>query len=81
MSDLVGNPEKRFSHNEALISLPYANSKVADQPAHLYSLNRSLCVCYLQDRMIFSIGSFGQLVSYLVRNLGDKFSCDDKERK
>ena len=56
MSDLVGNPEDRFSHNEAhlLVSsrenkLFYANNKGTDQPVHPFSLSSTFTVLCLDS--------------------------------
>ena len=65
MSDLVGNPEDRFSHNEAQILFKprkaifaYANSKGADQPMPERRLISSFFVHHLES-IISRISSFG----------------------
>ena len=43
MFDLVGNPEDRFSHNEAHIMI--GNNKASDQTVHILLLIYAFAVC------------------------------------
>ena len=66
MSDLVKNPEARFSQNEAHTMVAVKN-KGADQPAKYYLCYLDVFVCLIGLRLYAPVNSFSVISGHFPR--------------